>query len=56
VADPKFLDARGGDFRLAPDSPAITRLGFKPFDYTRAGRTSPPTLAKGLPPVPRAFE
>jgi len=56
VADPKFLDARGGDFRLAPDSPAITKLGFKPFDYTQAGRTSPPTLTQGLPPVPRAFD
>jgi len=56
VADPKFLDARGGDFRLAPDSPAITKLGFKPFDYTQAGRTSPPVLTQGLPPVPRAFD
>jgi hypothetical protein len=56
VADPKFVDARRGDFRLAPDSPAIAKLGFKPFDYTRAGRTSPPLLTKGLPPVPRAFD
>jgi len=56
VADPEFLDARQGDFRLKPDSPAITKLGFSPFDYTQAGRTSPPTLTKGLPPVPRAFD
>jgi hypothetical protein len=56
VADPLFVDARGGDFHLKPDSPAIAKLGFKPFDYTQAGRTSPPTLTKGLPPVPRAFD
>ena len=56
VADPLFVDARGGDFHLKPDSPAITKLGFKPFDYTQAGRTSPATLTKGLPPVPRAFD
>jgi hypothetical protein len=36
VADPKFADAERGDFRLAPDSPALT-LGFVPFDYMKAG-------------------
>ena len=36
VADPKFVNAKQGDFRLAADSPAL-KLGFQPFDYTRAG-------------------
>ncbi len=36
VADPKFAGAEKRDFRLAPDSPALS-LGFQPFDYSRAG-------------------
>ncbi len=36
VADPLFENAEAGDFRLKADSPAF-RLGFEPFDYTRAG-------------------
>jgi len=34
VADPKFAvaDAATGDYRLAPDSPAVTQLGFMPLD------------------------
>ncbi|MGV3484934.1 MAG: right-handed parallel beta-helix repeat-containing protein, partial [Planctomycetaceae bacterium] len=36
IADPKFAAPREGDFRLAPDSPAL-KLGFQPFDPAKAG-------------------
>ena len=55
VADPGFADPSKDDYHLRSDSPAL-KLGFKPFDYSRAGRTTAPTLTKGLPPVPAAFE
>ncbi len=45
IADPKFVDARAGDFRLQPDSPAL-KLGFQPIDVTQAGLTGPPELVK----------
>jgi len=36
IADPLFVDPDRLDFRLKPDSPAL-KLGFKPFDYSKAG-------------------
>jgi hypothetical protein len=36
IADPMFVDPTHHDFHLKPDSPAL-KLGFEPFDYTRAG-------------------
>jgi len=37
IAEPGFVNAAERDFRLKPNSPAVTKLGFKPFDYTKAG-------------------
>ncbi len=36
IADPRFEDPTTGDFRLKADAPAA-RIGFRPFDYDRAG-------------------
>ncbi len=36
IADPGFVDVKNLDFRLKPDSPAL-KIGFTPFDYTKAG-------------------
>jgi hypothetical protein len=62
IADPLLMDPANGDFRLKPGSPALA-LGFKPFDYTKAGvygDAAWTALARswsyapvGTPPVPR---
>lgn len=36
VANPNFKDPKAYDFRLSKDSPAL-KIGFKPFDYSKAG-------------------
>ncbi|MGO8748135.1 MAG: hypothetical protein ACLQNE_19345, partial [Thermoguttaceae bacterium] len=55
AADPLFIAPEKDDFRLQKNSPAL-KLGFEPFDASKAGRTAPPVLTAGLPPVPKAFE
>jgi hypothetical protein len=57
LADPLFVDPQHGDFTLKPGSPAA-KIGFKPFDYSQAGRltrTGPPLelALRAFPPAPR---
>lgn len=37
VADPGFADAAKRDFRLRGTNPDLAKIGFQPFDFTRAG-------------------
>lgn len=62
VADPGFANLAARDFRLRPDHPAIREIGFKVFDFTKAGvygdaawkklAASRPMPALELPPPP----
>ena len=45
VVDPLFVDAKNGDFRLKPDSPAL-KLGFREWDHSLAGPHSEPTICR----------
>ncbi|MDQ1256507.1 MAG: hypothetical protein QG656_1103 [Candidatus Hydrogenedentes bacterium] len=52
IADPKFVDAEHGDFRLAPDSPALA-LGFQPIDTSQAGLYGDPAWILKPKQIPR---
>lgn len=45
LADPQFVNAAAHDFRLQPGSPAH-KLGFQPFDISRAGLYGDPAWMK----------
>jgi len=52
IADPRFVNAAQGDYRLQPGSPAAL-IGFQPFDFRQAGRRTARRAPDKL--FPRAF-
>lgn len=44
IADPLFVDAAAGDYRLRPESPAL-RLGFEPIPFEKIGPYADPARA-----------
>jgi hypothetical protein len=55
VADPLFVDTNNNRFQLMPVSPAL-KLGFQPFDATKAGPQAPAVLTKDLPTVSAGYQ
>ena len=53
IADPLFVDPKGGDFTLKPGSP-VSQVGFKPFPLTGWGRSTPGG-EDAVKPVPEAY-
>jgi hypothetical protein len=49
LANPGFEDVEAGNFRLAPNSPALA-AGFRPLDAANAGRKVPRRSANANPP------
>jgi len=47
IEDPLFENAAARDFRLKPESPAISKLGFKPIDTTAIGLYGDPAWVEG---------
>ena len=45
IADPLFVDAERGDFRLKPGSPA-PQIGFEPWDFSAVGPRPRPAASK----------
>ncbi len=50
IADPLFVNVKNYDFRLKPNSPAL-KIGFKSFDYSKAGVYGDPTWIKKVKEV-----
>jgi hypothetical protein len=53
IADPQFLDAKNGDFRLKPTSPALA-MGFRPIAPEQAGLYGDKDWVSGPSKVKRA--
>lgn len=51
VADPRFVDPKGDNYALRPDSPAL-KLGFRPIDTSRVGLLTPRCRCPIRPAVP----